>query len=364
MGAVVVVRPGEKIPVDGTRAHRAGHGRPGGHHRRDPCRSRPAPARTSSPPASPAWAACASRPPTSAPTPPLAGWSSLVEEAEGHRARGAALRRPLLAPGICRSWPGLAALTLLIRRDPLATAAVLVVACSCSFALATPIAMLASVGAGARRGMLFKGGKYLESLARADVLLVDKTGTLTLGRPQITDVMPLNGLSRDELLALAASAEQYSEHPLAEAVRAAARAESLRAGRAGELRERPRLGRARHGGRPAPPRWAATACSPMPLARRRRARGPGQDACCTCCTTSEAGRRAGRRRHRCAPKWPQALAEARALGIDTIELLTGDNERSRRRRWPAAWASPAAPTCCRRTRSRSSRTTRPRAARW
>src|SRR5205807_697854 len=114
---------------------------------------------------------------------------------------------------------GIAALTFLLRRDPLATAAVLVVACSCSFALATPIALLASVGAAAKRGLLIKGGKYLETLDRADVLLVDKTGTLTLGRPQITDVVPLGGWTEVDLLTLAAGAEHYSEHPLAEAVR-------------------------------------------------------------------------------------------------------------------------------------------------
>jgi len=102
----------------------------------------------------------------------------------------------------------IAALTFLISRNPLATAAVLLVACSCSFALATPVAMLASVGASAKRGLLIKGGKYLELLAKADVLLVDKTGTLTLGRPQITDVISLNGLSRSDLLGLAASAER------------------------------------------------------------------------------------------------------------------------------------------------------------
>jgi Cu+-exporting ATPase len=146
----------------------------------------------------------------------------LVEEAEAHRAdvqriadTFSAYYLPIVA--------AIAALTFLIRRDPLATAAVLVVACSCSFALATPIAMLASIGAGAKRGLLIKGGKYLEMLARADVLLVDKTGTLTLGRPQITDVIGLNGLPAHEVLALAAAAERYSEHPLAEAVRSAAR---------------------------------------------------------------------------------------------------------------------------------------------
>lgn len=117
---------------------------------------------------------------------------------------------------------GIAALTLLIGRDPLATAAVLVVACSCSIALATPIAMLASIGAAAKRGLLIRGGKYIETLARADVLLVDKTGTLTTGAPQITDVIPLNGCSAQEVLMLAAAVERNSEHPLAAAVSRAA----------------------------------------------------------------------------------------------------------------------------------------------
>jgi P-type Cu+ transporter len=102
-----------------------------------------------------------------------------------------------------------------------------VVACSCSFALATPIAMLASIGAAASHGLLVKGGKYLEALSRADVLLIDKTGTITMGRPQITDVVPLFGASEEEVLTLAASAEQDSEHPLAEAVRQLARDRGL-----------------------------------------------------------------------------------------------------------------------------------------
>jgi P-type Cu+ transporter len=150
----------------------------------------------------------------------------MVEEAETHRAdvqriadKFSAYYLPVVAT--------IAILTFLLRRDPLATAAVLVVACSCSFALATPIAMLASIGAAAKRGLLIKGGKYLETLARADVLLLDKTGTLTLGRPQITDVVALNGVGQNELLALAAATERYSEHPLGEAVRMAARERNL-----------------------------------------------------------------------------------------------------------------------------------------
>ncbi|MEK7325891.1 MAG: cation-translocating P-type ATPase [Chloroflexota bacterium] len=155
----------------------------------------------------------------------------LVEEAEAHRAtvqrfadKFTAYYLPIVAT--------IAALTLLFRRDPLAAAAVLVVACSCSIALATPIAMLASIGAGAKRGLLIKGGKYLETLARADVLLIDKTGTVTLGKPQVTDVInsksqTSNPKLQSEILQLAASAEKYSEHPLAEAVRIAARERGL-----------------------------------------------------------------------------------------------------------------------------------------
>jgi Cd2+/Zn2+-exporting ATPase/Cu+-exporting ATPase len=151
----------------------------------------------------------------------------LVEEAEAHRAdvqriadRFSSYYLPVVA--------GIAALTYLLRRDPLATAAVLVVACSCSFALATPIAMLASIGAAARRGLMIKGGKYLEILARADVLLIDKTGTLTLGQPQIEAVEVAEGVaSQDEILAWVASAERYSEHPLAEAARNLARQRNL-----------------------------------------------------------------------------------------------------------------------------------------
>ena len=146
----------------------------------------------------------------------------LVEEAEVNKAdvqrladRFAGYFLPLVL--------AIAALTFLFRRDPISVAAVLVVACSCSFALATTIAMLASIGAGAKRGLLVKGGKVLEVLASADVLLVDKTGTLTLGEPHIVAVQPEAGYSFEQVLHLAASAERYSEHVYAEAVRSAAR---------------------------------------------------------------------------------------------------------------------------------------------
>jgi P-type Cu+ transporter len=143
---------------------------------------------------------------------------AMVEEAEAHRApvqriadRFSTYFLPVVAT--------IALLTLVMSRNPLSAAAVLVVACSCSFALATPIAMLASIGAAASHGLLVKGGKYLEALARADVVFIDKTGTVTVGRPQITDIVPLAGVIAEEVLVLAASIERDSEHPLASAVR-------------------------------------------------------------------------------------------------------------------------------------------------
>ena len=142
----------------------------------------------------------------------------LVEEAEGNRAdvqrvadKFAGYYLPVVA--------AIALLTLVLRHDPLAAVATLVVACSCSFALATPIAMLASIGSAAKQGVLIKGGKYLESLAKVDTLFVDKTGTLTTGKPQITDILSLGEFTEAKLLKLAVSVEQYSEHPLGEAVR-------------------------------------------------------------------------------------------------------------------------------------------------
>ena len=117
----------------------------------------------------------------------------MVQEAEANRAQ---VQR--VADAFGRYYlpfvAGVAGLTFLVGRDPLATVAVLVVACSCSFALATPVAILASVGAAARRGLLIKGGRYLELLAQADVVLIDKTGTVSLGRPQLTRIISLDGV--------------------------------------------------------------------------------------------------------------------------------------------------------------------------
>jgi len=288
----------------------------------------------------------------------------LVEEAEAHRGpvqrladRFSAWYLPLVA--------GLAALTFLLRRDPLATAAVLVVACSCSFALATPIAMLASIGAAAKNGLMIKGGKYLELLDRAEVLLVDKTGTLTLGQPEITDLLALDGsqAGEAELLRLAASAERFSEHPLAGAVRRRAREAGLPLEEPQAFEALPGLGvRALVGAGEAARRVVVgsrrLAQFAAQTAAQSAAQSPALDAAQTALPTPGAdphlppafarrlqaleaqgksllfvevdGRLAGvlAAADRLRPEAPTALAELRALGIRHIELLTGDNERA------------------------------------
>ena len=103
-----------------------------------------------------------------------------------------------------------------------AAVSVLIIACPCALGLATPMAVMVGVGRGAQAGVLIKDAEALERLERVDVLVVDKTGTLTEGRPTVTAVEPAGGFEADELLGLAAALERLSEHPLAAAIVAAA----------------------------------------------------------------------------------------------------------------------------------------------
>ena len=124
----------------------------------------------------------------------------------------------------------------------LMSVAVLVISCPCAVGLATPAAIMAGSGIAARHGVLFKGAEAMEALARVQAVVLDKTGTLTRGRPSVTDVVPVPGRSREEVLALAAAAERDSEHPLAEAVLAAAREEGLEVARADSFQALPGQG--------------------------------------------------------------------------------------------------------------------------
>lgn len=326
VGERVIVRPGEQIPVDGEVE--------AGHATVDQAAVTGEPLPVEAGPGARVFAATLARAGSLRVRATRVGADStfgrvvkLVESAEANRAdvqrfadRFTAYYLPVVA--------GLAALTFLIRRDPSATAAVLVVACSCAVALATPIAVLASVGAAAKRGLLVKGGKYLEILARADVLLLDKTGTLTLGRPRLTDVRPFDGAPAAELLALAAAAERYSEHPLAEAVRAAARERGLALAEPEDFHAVPGqgvsavvAGRAVTIARP-----SQFTLDPAGAALAAELEAQGKTLLCV----AEAGRPLGllAAADTLRPEVPAALARLRALGLRHIELLTGDNAQS------------------------------------
>ena len=246
----------------------------------------------------------------------------LVEEAEAHRAdvqrfadKFSAYYLPVVA--------GIAALTFLFTRNPLATAAVLLVACSCTIALATPIAMLATIGSNAKHGVLIKGGKYIETLARADVLLIDKTGTLTLGKPVVTDVISLNGMDELTLLSYAASADRYSEHPLADALRRAASERGIQLYEIENFESLTGLGvRAVVDGK----NISVGKPSNSSPAQVKELEAQGKTVLSVSMGESLAGFIAVSDTLR--SEVPEALKEAKRLGIQKVELLTGDNERA------------------------------------
>jgi Cu+-exporting ATPase len=105
--------------------------------------------------------------------------------------------------------------------------AVLIIACPCALGLATPMSIMVGVGRGAQLGVLIKNAEALERLEKVNTLVVDKTGTLTEGKPRLMDVLPVNGFEAKEFLRLAASLEQGSEHPLAAAIVMGAREQQL-----------------------------------------------------------------------------------------------------------------------------------------
>ncbi|HEU5196069.1 MAG TPA: copper-translocating P-type ATPase, partial [Methylomirabilota bacterium] len=157
----------------------------------------------------------------------LARIVKLVEEAQGSRApiqrladRVAAVFVPVvlvIAALTFLGWwllgPAPSALYALTN-----AVAVLVIACPCAMGLATPTAIMVATGRGAEHGVLIRNAEALETLHRVDSVVFDKTGTLTVGRPAVTDVIPLAGVEADDVLAFAAAAEQGSEHPIGAAI--------------------------------------------------------------------------------------------------------------------------------------------------
>jgi Cd2+/Zn2+-exporting ATPase len=108
--------------------------------------------------------------------------------------------------------------TFLVTGEIIRAITILIVACPCALVLGTPTAVVAAIGNAARQGILIKGGVYLEQMGRLKTLLMDKTGTLTHGRPKVVEINALNGMDQKEVLSWAAIAEKRSEHPLARAV--------------------------------------------------------------------------------------------------------------------------------------------------
>jgi Cd2+/Zn2+-exporting ATPase/Cu+-exporting ATPase len=113
---------------------------------------------------------------------------------------------------------GCAALTFAITRDARSTISVIVVAGACGIAAGTPLAILGAIGRAARKGAIIKGGLYLEVLSSVDTVVLDKTGTLTLGRPEIFEVRVYDNADSKDVMRIAATAERFSEHPLAKAI--------------------------------------------------------------------------------------------------------------------------------------------------
>ena len=118
-----------------------------------------------------------------------------------------------------------AALTFAITRDARSTISVIIVAGACGIAAGTPLAVLGAIGRAARTGAIIKGGRYLEALWAVDTVAFDKTGTITVGTPEVREVRPAEGITQQELLEAAAIAERRSEHPLGSAI--VQRAEAL-----------------------------------------------------------------------------------------------------------------------------------------
>ena len=145
----------------------------------------------------------------------------LVEEAEAHKApiqKFADRFTTYFLPAAL----SFALLTYLISGKAIYAIAVLIAACPCAVGLATPLSVIASVGSSAKKGLLIKGGLYLEALAKVDCVVMDKTGTLTFGKPLVTDIIEVRSqkseVRRKEILRLAASIERHSEHAIASAI--------------------------------------------------------------------------------------------------------------------------------------------------
>ena len=210
---------------------------------------------------------------------------------------------------------------------------VLVISCPCALGLATPVAIMVGSGLGAKNGILFKTAASLEETGRVDIVALDKTGTITAGEPQVTELLPAGGVRASELLRVALALEQKSEHPLARAILARAQADGLTADEVTDFRALSgngltavRNGQTLCGGSLA---YVSAAAEVSP-AMRARCEALAEDGK-TPLLFSENGRLLGviAVADVIKPDSPQAMRELRNMGIEVV-MLTGDNERTAR----------------------------------
>ena len=165
----------------------------------------------------------------------------VIEEAEKSKAPVQRVADRLAAYLVYFALAG-AAITFLYSHNIVSAISALIVAGACGVAAGTPLAILAGIGRSAKEGIIVKGGSHLEQLAMVDTVVLDKTGTLTLGTPEIVEVLSLDGVSEQEVVHLAATAEQHSEHPIARAILNEARKRNLQTSSYSELRNIPGKG--------------------------------------------------------------------------------------------------------------------------
>src|SRR6266851_1853802 len=156
----------------------------------------------------------------------------LVEEAESRKAPIQKLSDKL-ATWLVEFTIAFAVITFIVTRNLISTISVIVVAGACGVAAGTPLAIVAAMGGLAKKGVIVKGGVYIQEMSKIDTVVIDKTGTLTLGDPEVTDVVGLDGCSQKQVLTYAAAAEKLSNHPLARAI--TAKAQELGANPTGSL---------------------------------------------------------------------------------------------------------------------------------
>jgi Cd2+/Zn2+-exporting ATPase len=217
--------------------------------------------------------------------------------------------------------------------DVLRAVTVLVVVCPCALVLATPTAVVAAIGNAARRGILVKSGAVIEQIGKVNVVAFDKTGTLTFGRPAVQQVIPLNGLNRDELLGLAAAVERYSEHPIGRSIWRAAQEKCLPLADPENFRTLPGFGvtarvqqhivavgsrglLAEHG-----VVWSETADQHFQELEEQ-----GQTVVPIAVNSNLAGLIALSDTSR--PEARAAIARLKSLGVEEVVMITGDNARS------------------------------------